>query len=142
MSVDSRQHAPMRDFVIAGPVVAILTLLLCQFVHMAIIEDRLHHAAQAAAQEATLPRATSESISAAAQRVLRQTRLHDVTDLPIVTINGQSNLLYPLDLIESGDHVEVTLGAYAADVMPNALSAIGLSLSGRKLRATASFTKR
>ena len=130
------------EFLVAAPVVAIVTLLLWQFADLLWAEHLLHRAATAAAREATLPQATPRSIAAAAGRVLRETRLEDVADFPLLTINGRSVLHSRLDVLKSGDQVEVTIGAYATEVVPDALAAVGLSLSTRKLRATASFTKR
>ena len=130
-----------RYFAVAAPVVAMMTVLLCQFIDLVHAEHLLHRAAAASAQEATLPCATYASVVAATERVLRPTRMAGVTDVPMIKINGQSNLHSTFDLLKSGDCVQVTLGACATDAAPDMLRAIGLSLAGRKLRVTAAFVK-
>jgi hypothetical protein len=129
------------EFLFAAPVVAIATVLIWQFVDLVRAEAALHHAAQIAAQEAVLPKATIRSVAEAATRGLRGTRLFEVTDKPTITVNDRPLLRDSLDLLQSGDRVEVTLGVYAVDVAPNLLRPLGLSLDGQKLGATASFIK-
>lgn len=129
------------QFLLAAPVVTLVTVLFWQCVDLVRTEQLLSRAASAAAREATLPRATLETVSAAADRALIGTRLQDVVDRPIVSINNQPALLQPLELLQSGDRVEVTVGAYATEVVPDVLRPLGLSLAGRKLRAVSIVTK-
>lgn len=128
-------------YLVGCPLAAILTVLAWQYADLLRHETLLYRAATAAANEAALPRATQKSIAAAAQRVLCESRLANVADAPIVTINGKSILISPLDLLESGDQIRVTTSAYVIDVVPDVLRGLGISMSGRKLRATASCTK-
>jgi hypothetical protein len=140
---DSKRQARSAgiEFLVAAPIVGIVTVLLWQFVDLVRVESALHHAAEVAAQEAILPKATIDSVTKAVKRGLRGTRLSKVADRPTITVNDRPLVRDSLDLLQSGDRVEVTLGVYAADVVPNLLRPLGLSLDGQKLGATASFIK-
>ena len=129
------------EFLLAAPVVGLMTLLAWQVVDVVRAERLLYQAAQAAVEEAVLPRATAATINAAALRAVAKTRLADVMDSAIVSVNNSPVLLSPLELLQSGDRVQVTLGVYATDVVPDVLQPLGLSLAGRKLRAESTFIK-
>ena len=137
----NRPHSACIEFLVAAPIVAIITVLLWQFVDLLRAETTLHHAAQIAAHEATLPKATIHSVNNAATRGLRGTRLSQVADQPTITVNNLPLVHDSLHLLQSGDRVEVTLGVYATDIAPNLLGPLGLSRDGQKLGATASFIK-
>jgi hypothetical protein len=137
----SRPRGTCVEFLVAAPIIAILTALLWQFVDLLRAESALYRAAQIAAHEAVLPKATIHSVNNAAARGLIGTRLLEVADKPTITVNDLPLVRDSLYLLQSGDRVEVTLGVYATDVAPNLFGPIGLSHDGQKLGATASFIK-
>lgn len=126
---------------LSAPVVGLATVIGWQCVDLVRAEQLLAKAAHAAATEATLPKATVNSVSMAAERALKNTQLDRAADQPIILVNGVPVLLHPLERLQSGDRVAVTLGAYAVDVVPDLLQPLGLSLSGRKLRADSTVIK-
>ena len=137
----SSKRSAIRDFVFAAPAVVVATLLLWQLGDLIYAERLLQNAATAAAQEATLPQATPESVFAAVRRTAQESRLRDVVGQPLITVNDRPAVLHPLDLLQSGDRVEVTLSAEATDVVPDWFRSLGLSLAGRKLCVTAAVIK-
>ena len=77
------------EFLVAAPIVAITTVLIWQFADLVRAEAALHHAAQIAAQEAVLPKATIQSVADAATRGLRGTRHFEVTDKPTISVDDR-----------------------------------------------------
>lgn len=129
------------QLLLLAPLVAVATVLFWQCFDLLRAESHLSHAAAAAAREATLPRATRASVVASADRVLQGTGLHGAVDRPILWINGLPASADELHLLQSGDQVQVSLAAHAAEAVPDWLRPLGLSLAHRRLHATVSVSK-
>lgn len=116
--------------------VAIGTVLFWQCIDLIRVEHHLQQAARMALQEAVLPRATRQSTLAAANRALHTSSLKAIADEPLIAVSRGSEQCALIHELQPGDEVKVTLGAYAADIVPDWLAPLGLSLSGRKICVT------
>jgi hypothetical protein len=91
-------------------------------------------AARAAALEATLPRATGQSIAAAAQRSVRGLAWKDDGEPVVVRIDGQLAHLWTGS--RRGDRLNVTVSWESKRAEPRFLDRLKLDLFGSKLGAT------
>jgi hypothetical protein len=129
----SRRIVMLASALIAAHFVAIGTVLVCQCIDLVMAEQKLRSAAAAALEEATLPKATRDTVIAAATRSLQKSRIADIVDRPLIAVRRNSfEPGIPYDF-QTGDQIQVTIGAFASDVVPDWLAPLGLSISGRRL---------
>lgn len=119
---------------------AIWAIALVQFALLQVADQRLYHAAAAAAQEATLPRASRTSVVLAAQRALARENCAASSTGMELQINARPATSHWIDC-RAGDTVSVTLTADPRSFVPDWLRAIGLSIARTPLRVTAILRK-
>jgi hypothetical protein len=120
----------------ACALILLVATLLLQFALLLVNERYLVHAARQALIEASLPRATHESVAAAAGRALGG-RPHLASMLLTETrVNGRVQLHATPWSAAPGDVVTVRVATLASAVVPDWLAGIGLSLDGQVLQAT------
>jgi hypothetical protein len=104
-------------------------------------ERMLQQAAAAGAREATLPKATADSVELAVKRAAAAHSFGRYASLPIIRVNGRAELLHPLGATISGDEVTVSLSLWYSDVVADALGPLGFSIADHKLWASCAMSK-
>jgi hypothetical protein len=120
---------------------ALATIVVVQAAMLHSAQRMLQRAAAAGAREATLPKATVESVELAVERAAAAHPLGRFASLPIIRVNDRAELLHPLGATASGDEVTVSLSVWYSDVITDALGPFGFSIANHKLRASCAMSK-
>ncbi len=126
----------------AGSLLIFVAILLLQFGLLLANQRKLSRAAQRAATEATLPRATPESVAQAARRALRGNPRLAAAIQTMTHVNGSLQHAAIELQVEPGDALTVHVAASATAAVPDWLRCVGLSLDGLLLQATAKLRQR
>jgi hypothetical protein len=126
----------------AGSLMVFVAILLLQFGLLLANQRKLAWAAERAATEAALPRATPESITQTARRALRDSPRLAAGIQTMTRVNGRLQHAATELQAEPGDALSVHVAAMASAVVPDWLRCVGLSIEGQLLQATAKRRQR
>lgn len=134
----ARLQTGWRSLVWRLPALAVIAMaggILGQFAVLLIVQWALQGAADMAAREAALPRATVQSVDAAARWQLAGWKFAQALTPPAIEVNdlGSALLVAP----QPGDRVAVTLAVEASAAVPDWCGLFGVRLAPARLEARA-----
>ncbi len=121
-----RRRANLFDIFVAAPVVVIAAIGLAQFFCLIAASEALGQAAKAGAREASLPKATFQSVSAAVERRLGGRSFVRAIDPVRVEVDGRA--VYGVVRPQTGEEIVVTVSVASHRATPDLLGYLGLSL--------------
>ena len=136
----SRQSSARRgvltiEMLLTLPILLLAGLSLVQFSLLLLGSQAISAAAHSGVRQAALPGATIGSVRRSVDNALEGWSFKKNTQL-LIFVNDQPVSKFPLDQARTGDKVSVTVRVGAAQVAPNALSLVGITIAGTDLQQT------
>ena len=123
------------EIILLLPVLLVVILAIVEFSMLLLLSQAVAGAASVVARQATLPGSEAVDVEAAVAQALAGWKFAADADTAI-TVNGIPETISPLSMAVTGDVIGVTVEVPSTAAVPDLLSYIGISLSGKKLMTT------